>query len=261
MSIFWSGLAAAGGRGLIAALFLLAAMLIQRTGTDRFSEIGGLAKGRPALATLVLTVGMLTLAVPGSANFAGEFTILTGAFLADWRWAAWACLGVILGAEAMRMLAGAGLSADDTAAQADVDAPAAKDLYDVGTIAPILQLLKLPDGTVKVLVEGVERATVAELRQTDYFTAVATPLTDGERYDEREMDVLVRSVVSQFEQYVKLNRKVPPEVLTALAGIEQPGRLADMRAKYLNWEESLPRHPDATYSVPATKADMVTPAS
>jgi ATP-dependent Lon protease len=77
--------------------------------------------------------------------------------------------------------------------QADVDEPAAKDLYDVGTIATILQLLKLPDGTVKVLVEGVERATVTELQQTDYFTAVATPLTDGERYDEREMDVLVRS--------------------------------------------------------------------
>ena len=118
--------------------------------------------------------------------------------------------------------------------QADVDEPAAKDLYDVGTIATILQLLKLPDGTVKVLVEGVERASVTGLQQTDYFTAVATPLTDGERYDEREMDVLVRSVVSQFEQYVKLNRKVPPEILTSLAGIEQPGRLADTVAAHMS---------------------------
>ena len=118
--------------------------------------------------------------------------------------------------------------------QADVDEPAAKDLYDVGTIATILQLLKLPDGTVKVLVEGVERASVAGLQQTEYFTAVATPLTDGERYDEREMDVLVRSVVSQFEQYVKLNRKVPPEILTSLAGIEQPGRLADTVAAHMS---------------------------
>jgi len=118
--------------------------------------------------------------------------------------------------------------------QADVDEPAAKDLYDVGTIATILQLLKLPDGTVKVLVEGVERASVTGLQQTEYFTAVATPLIDGERYDEREMDVLVRSVVSQFEQYVKLNRKVPPEILTSLAGIEQPGRLADTVAAHMS---------------------------
>ena len=118
--------------------------------------------------------------------------------------------------------------------QADVDEPAAKDLYEVGTIATVLQLLKLPDGTVKVLVEGVERASVSQLESGDFFTAVATPLTDGERYDEREMDVLVRSAVTQFEQYVKLNRKVPPEILTSLAGIEQPGRLADTVAAHMS---------------------------
>ncbi len=118
--------------------------------------------------------------------------------------------------------------------QADVDEPDAKDLYGVGTIATILQLLKLPDGTVKVLVEGVERASVSSLQPGDWFTAVATPLTDSERYDEREMDVLVRSVVTQFEQYVKLNRKVPPEILTSLAGIEQPGRLADTVAAHMS---------------------------
>jgi ATP-dependent Lon protease len=98
--------------------------------------------------------------------------------------------------------------------QADVDDPAAKDVYHVGTIATILQLLKLPDGTVKVLVEGNERAIVRSLQAGDYFTAQVRGLGDAEQYDEREMDVLVRSVVSQFDQYVKLNRKVPPEILT-----------------------------------------------
>ena len=118
--------------------------------------------------------------------------------------------------------------------QADVDDPQPKDLYQVGTIATILQLLKLPDGTVKVLVEGTERASVAVLTTGDYFAAQVAPLGDTEQYEEREMDVLVRSVVSQFEQYVKLNRKVPPEILTSLAGIEQPGRLADTVAAHMS---------------------------
>ncbi|HSG64887.1 MAG TPA: LON peptidase substrate-binding domain-containing protein, partial [Gammaproteobacteria bacterium] len=117
--------------------------------------------------------------------------------------------------------------------QADVDDPAPKDLYEVGTVATILQLLKLPDGTVKVLVEGVERAKVEELVAAEYFAAKTSLLGDSETYDEREMDVLVRSVVSQFEQYVKLNRKVPPEILTSLAGIDQPGRLADTVAAHM----------------------------
>ncbi len=111
--------------------------------------------------------------------------------------------------------------------QADVDDPKADDLYRIGTIATILQLLKLPDGTVKVLVEGVERAQIDKLVAGDFFSADVTALPDIAQYDEREMDVLTRSVVSQFEQYVKLNKKVPPEMLTSLAGIEQPGRLAD----------------------------------
>jgi ATP-dependent Lon protease len=118
--------------------------------------------------------------------------------------------------------------------QADVDDPQAGDLYDVGTVATILQLLKLPDGTVKVLVEGAERATVTKLALTEFFVAEVKLLGDGEQYDEREMDVLVRSVVTQFEQYVKLNRKVPPEILTSLAGIEQPGRLADTVAAHMS---------------------------
>jgi ATP-dependent Lon protease len=118
--------------------------------------------------------------------------------------------------------------------QADVDDPGPQDLYRLGTVATILQLLKLPDGTVKVLVEGVERAKIDKLTTGQYFGAEITPIRDQEQYDEREMDVLARSVVSQFEQYVKLNRKVPPEILTSLAGIEQPGRLADTVAAHMS---------------------------
>ena len=118
--------------------------------------------------------------------------------------------------------------------QADVDDPSAQDLYRLGTVATILQLLKLPDGTVKVLVEGAERAKIEKLVTGQYFSADISPFKDIENYDEREMDVLARSVTSQFEQYVKLNRKVPPEVLTALAGIEQPGRLADNVAAHMS---------------------------
>ncbi len=117
--------------------------------------------------------------------------------------------------------------------QADVDDPQPDDLYTVGTVSTILQLLKLPDGTVKVLVEGGERASVESIVAGEFFAAKVTSLPDAEQYDEREMDVLARSVVTQFEQYVKLNRKVPPEILTSLAGIEQPGRLADTVAAHM----------------------------
>ncbi len=118
--------------------------------------------------------------------------------------------------------------------QAEVDDPAPEDLFRLGTMATILQLLKLPDGTVKVLVEGVERAKMDKLIVTEYFSAETSPLKDEDQYDEREMDVLTRSVITQFEQYVKLNRKVPPEILTSLAGIEQPGRLADTVAAHMS---------------------------
>jgi ATP-dependent Lon protease len=118
--------------------------------------------------------------------------------------------------------------------QADVDDPKADDLYRIGTVATILQLLKLPDGTVKVLVEGVERARIDRLVSGELFAADITSLPDVEQYDEREMDVLSRSVISQFEQYVKLNKKVPPEILTSLAGIEQPGRLGDTVAAHMS---------------------------
>ena len=118
--------------------------------------------------------------------------------------------------------------------QADVDDPSAGDMYRLGTVATILQLLKLPDGTVKVLVEGADRARIDKLVSGQFFAAEVTLLKDAEQYDEREMDVLTRSVITQFEQYVKLNRKVPPEILTSLAGIEQPGRLADTVAAHMS---------------------------
>jgi ATP-dependent Lon protease len=118
--------------------------------------------------------------------------------------------------------------------QADVDDPKVDDLYRIGTLATILQLLKLPDGTVKVLVEGVDRARIDRIHGGDFYAADVTLQPDTEVYDEKEMDVLGRSVISQFEQYVKLNKKVPPEVLTALAGIEQPGRLADTVAAHMS---------------------------
>ncbi len=117
--------------------------------------------------------------------------------------------------------------------QADVDDPGADDVYRIGTLATILQLLKLPDGTVKVLVEGSVRARIKDISLDQFFSANVEILKDQGQYDEREVDVLTRSVVSQFEQYVKLNRKVAPEILTALAGIEEPGRLADNVAAHM----------------------------
>jgi len=117
--------------------------------------------------------------------------------------------------------------------KADVDDPGEKDIYEIGTVATILQLLKLPDGTVKVLVEGSRRARIQNLEINVCFSAEAEELTEEEDLDDPEMKVLVRSVVSQFEQYVKLNKKIPPEILTSLAGIEKPGRLADTVAAHI----------------------------
>jgi ATP-dependent Lon protease len=110
---------------------------------------------------------------------------------------------------------------------ADVDEPTEKDVYEVGTLATILQLLKLPDGTVKVLVEGVKRARLHALHIDDCFSAEVEELEEVDVGDERELDVLTRSVVGRFEQYVKLNKKIPPEILTSLSGIDSASRLAD----------------------------------
>jgi len=117
---------------------------------------------------------------------------------------------------------------------ADVDEPGPDQLYRVGTAATVLQLLKLPDGTIKVLVEGVERVRVVALAEVDGVTvAELAPLALSSMVDERELEVSVRSLVSIFEQYVKLNRKTPPELLTTLSGIEDPSRLADTVAAHL----------------------------
>ena len=117
--------------------------------------------------------------------------------------------------------------------KADVDEPTGSDIYQIGTVATILQMLKLPDGTVKVLVEGSQRVHLSDIEVENYFSAKIEILSDTETYDEREMDVLTRSVVSNFEQYVKLNKKIPPEMLTSLSGIDQPGRLADTVAAHM----------------------------
>ncbi len=117
-----------------------------------------------------------------------------------------------------------------TAAQDD---PAPTDLYGVGTIGTILQLLKLPDGTVKVLVEGSERAEITEFADNEeFFQAFASIMPEPET-DEKELAALSRSVVAQFEQYIKLNRKVPPEVLVSINQIDEPGKLADTIASHL----------------------------
>tara|TARA_R110000868_G_scaffold244494_3_gene500807 strand:+ start:2580 stop:4946 length:2367 start_codon:yes stop_codon:yes gene_type:complete len=116
---------------------------------------------------------------------------------------------------------------------AGVDEPSTKDIYSFGTIATILQLLKLPDGTVKVLVEGNQRGEIDTFTSTeDFFVAEILSKVD-EELAENEQEVLIRSAIAQFEGYVKLNKKIPPEVLTSLNGIEQAARLADTMAAHM----------------------------
>ncbi|PQJ96494.1 endopeptidase La [Chromatium okenii] len=118
---------------------------------------------------------------------------------------------------------------------AEVDDPSVKDLYDIGTLANILQLLKLPDGTVKVLVEGHQRAVIQSFVTTETsFSAIIKPLDEIFNADEREQEVLMRSAMNLFDQYVKLNKKIPPEVLTSLANIDDAGRLADTMAAHMS---------------------------
>ena len=118
---------------------------------------------------------------------------------------------------------------------AEVDDPSVDDIHEIGTLSTILQLLKLPDGTVKVLVEGAERVRVTGYEDTDaFFTAHVEVLAQEQDEDDRELDVLTRSLLAMFEQYVKLNKKVPPEILTSLSGIEEPGRLADTIAAHMS---------------------------
>src|SRR5690606_10270522 len=117
---------------------------------------------------------------------------------------------------------------------AETDDPEGDDLYGIGTLAQVLQLLKLPDGTIKVLVEGVSRVTVSQVREVDGTLAGIGEVVDPvESRDPREVEAIARSLVSLFEQYVKTNRKLPPELLQTLSGIDEPGRLADIVAAHL----------------------------
>src|SRR3954469_4800380 len=113
------------------------------------------------------------------------------------------------------------------------DEPAPEDLYSIGTVANILQMLKLPDGTVKVLVEGNQRAHINQvLDATTHFTVEATPI-EADNEITAEVEAMRRTLVAQFDQYVKLNKKIPPEILASLSGIDEPGRLADTIAAHL----------------------------
>ena len=113
------------------------------------------------------------------------------------------------------------------------DEPSASDIYEIGCVANILQMLKLPDGTVKVLVEGAQRARINHISDAPtHFIADLTPL-NSEIGDDSEVEAMRRAIVQQFDQYVKLNKKIPPEILASLAGIDDAGRLADTVAAHL----------------------------
>ncbi len=120
-----------------------------------------------------------------------------------------------------------------TQTNAAKDEPELADVYPVGTIATVLQLLKLPDGTVKVLVEGVQRVRIQSLSNDEgYYRAEALPLPAGDE-GSHEIEAMRRTLVTQFDQYVKLNKKIPPEILSSLSGIESASRLADTIAAHL----------------------------
>ncbi len=114
------------------------------------------------------------------------------------------------------------------------DNPKPRDIHDIGTISNILQLLRLPDGTIKVLVEGVQRAKVTHFEDLGYMFAAETELLEPAPGSERDTEVLTRSLMNQFDQYVKLNKKVPPEILSSLASIDDASRLADTVAAHMS---------------------------
>lgn len=120
-----------------------------------------------------------------------------------------------------------------TQKDATLDNPKAADLYTTGTVAQILQLLKLPDGTVKVLVEGVHRAKVESFTEDNGYLEAQTEIVAEKLVENTDFDALLRTSLSLFEQYIKLNPKIPPDVLSSLSKIEHPGRLADTIASHL----------------------------
>ena len=114
------------------------------------------------------------------------------------------------------------------------DEPDADDLYQVGTVSNILQLLKLPDGTIKVLVEGSYRAAVVAIDEEEQFAVASVRQIEGDSLSDRDGAALVKATVEQFEKYVGLSKKVPAEVLSSLSGIDEPGRLADTIAAHMS---------------------------
>lgn len=117
------------------------------------------------------------------------------------------------------------------------DEPSPEDMFEMGCVATILQMLKLPDGTVKVLVEGVQRAKVLSINDGEtHFVANVSPIDPANERAEvaaNELEALRRAVMQQFDQYVKLNKKIPSEILTSISSIDDPGRLADTIAAHL----------------------------
>ncbi|HEV2551549.1 MAG TPA: endopeptidase La [Stellaceae bacterium] len=113
------------------------------------------------------------------------------------------------------------------------DDPTSADIYSVGTIGTVLQLLKLPDGTVKVLVEGGQRARVQRFAENEAFFQAYAEVIAEKAGEQQELEALARTAVSQFEQYIKLNKKIPPEVLVSINQIEDPSKLADTLASHL----------------------------
>ncbi|GAB5471018.1 MAG: endopeptidase La [Rhodospirillales bacterium] len=114
------------------------------------------------------------------------------------------------------------------------DDPSASDIYTVGTVGTVLQLLKLPDGTVKVLVEGAQRARILRFVENEAFFQAEAELLEESTDDTQELDALMRTVVGQFEQYIKLNKKIPPEVLVSVNQIDEPSKLVDTIASHLS---------------------------
>jgi len=117
---------------------------------------------------------------------------------------------------------------------ANKDDPDVKDLFEIGTLATILQMLKLPDGTVKVLVEGIERIQLTKFYDSGEFWSAESKVIKSREVKDKKSIALMRTLYSQFDQYVKLNKKIPPELLTTLSSIQEPGRMADSIAANLN---------------------------
>jgi ATP-dependent Lon protease len=117
---------------------------------------------------------------------------------------------------------------------ASEDDPGAADIFNIGTVSTIVQLLKLPDGTVKVLVEGGQRATVSHVVESDGFYSATAKTLEQQDLPEKEAELLVKTTMGQFDQYVNTSKKVPSEVMSSLNGIDEPGKLADTIAAHLS---------------------------